>query len=645
MSAKHKTGATTVLIALVSAWIGMLLAGSSLGVDFEGQLIDARFLARNNPTFTALGIYAPPPIDPNIVIIGLDRATYESLPPTLMWNPDYAEVIEHVTKAGAKAIGIDILQTVSLESVKPGGDAALAQALSDSPHVVLIYSIRNASDASSSGQGEATYSIFQNMLTDDNEGNNNLLVDPDGIVRRGYLFRGLAESQSGQVTSVPTLAFQLLRHYLGVPLDPAKIIAGRPFQMGRVTIPWDQEFSIPINYVGPGYTFPYVSFVKAKAMAEQGNDQFFKEKFAGKIVLLGEANPMDVKMTPYFGSEHAMTPGVEVHANLLNTILTNRYLSIPKPAQAHLLTVILALLMVAVVSLVPSRMTIPALLGTLLGEVWLSALLFSRAALELPMVEPLSASALTGLGALLLRLLVTDRKATQVRGMFEKYVTPQVVQELMKHPGELVLGGERVEATVVFTCIKGFANIAHELNNPKAVIGFLNQYFEAMAVVIERHQGTLQCYLGDGLMIIFNAPIRQAYHARRACHMALEMLEELEKLNARRQAEGKFTYHMKIGINTGQIVVGNLGAPSRMGYTSIGDTVNLSSRIKDATKALDCQILCSRSTYEAAGDAFEFVDRGGVKVKGVDHPIDVFELVGVKAVAPTPLSASTAVAS
>ncbi|MHB2015738.1 MAG: CHASE2 domain-containing protein [Candidatus Xenobia bacterium] len=605
-----------LVMALVATLLGHLVATSSVGDNLEGRFIDGRFRARDNASFAFLGAYGPPPRDPNIVILGMDRQTYETLTdPTLMWNPYYAEVIEAITRGGARALGIDELQTVSLESVKPGGDVALSHAIASSPHVVLEYPIREV-PGQPPDAGEPTYSIFSKVVGDANEGFNNLLVDADGIVRRQPLFRPL--SQNGKTTLVPAFAMQLVRQYEGD---------------AKLTIPWDRNYTIRINYVGPGHSFPYVSFLQARQMAEQHNDSFFADKFGGKIVLLGEVDNVvyaDMAMTPYFGAQHQMTPGVEVHADIINTILTGRYLKSLSPLGLNLITFILALLVAVVVSVVANRWTIPALLGLLLAEAWLSAVLFTHGNLQLNMVEPLAASAMSGLAALVLRLLVVDRKANVVRGMFEKYVTPQVVQELMKHPDKMTLGGEEVEATVVFTDINSFTTISHELMDPVAIISFLNEYFAVMAEVVDRHRGTLQAFLGDGLQIIFNAPVRQPDHAQRACRMGLEMMEELDKLQKRREAQGKFVYWIKIGINTGKVVVGNLGSSSRMEYTSIGDTVNLSQRIMDATKVYHCDILCSKRTYELAHEEFEFVDHGGAKLDGADEPVPVYEVVRVK---------------
>jgi adenylate cyclase len=191
------------------------------------------------------------------------------------------------------------------------------------------------------------------------------------------------------------------------------------------------------------------------------------------------------------------------------------------------------------------------------------------------------------------------------------------------------MGGDRINATVVFTDINSFTTMSHDMDATE-VITFLNEYFEIMTEICMRHKGTLQSFLGDGLMIIFGAPVKMEDHALRACQMGIEMMEAQEALAKDRLEKGKQAYWIKIGINTGPVVAGNLGSQLRMEYTSIGDAVNMAARIQDATKAVGCDVLMSASTAELVKDQIDCIDRGGVKVKGVDEPIHVFEVVGIK---------------
>lgn len=213
----------------------------------------------------------------------------------------------------------------------------------------------------------------------------------------------------------------------------------------------------------------------------------------------------------------------------------------------------------------------------------------------------------------------------ELKGAFARYVSQEVMDEILQSHGELSLKGDRKQVTVLFSDIRNFTTLA-EGHSPEEVVGFLNEYFEHMIDIIFRNHGTLDKFLGDGLMVLFGAPLedpQQEYHAVRA---AVEMQQELQHLREKWSMDLRAEIQIGIGVHTGQAIVGNIGSSRRMEYTAIGDTVNVASRLETATKTMGTPILVSETTYAATQSRFSYEDRGAIAVKGRQAPVQVFGL-------------------
>jgi adenylate cyclase len=219
------------------------------------------------------------------------------------------------------------------------------------------------------------------------------------------------------------------------------------------------------------------------------------------------------------------------------------------------------------------------------------------------------------------------REKEMITQAFARYVAREVVDELLKDPGRLVLSGERREVTVVFCDIRGFTPLAERLR-PEEVVQLLNEFYELMIAATFRHEGTLDKFLGDGVMAVFGAPIHHADHSLRAVRTALAMRDGVEQLSARRVAAGKDPIAIGIGVSAGEAVAGTVGTQDRMEYTVIGDTVNLAARLEARAKPM--QILISERTHARVAPHVDARPLGGLKVRGKEDEIEVFELVAAR---------------
>ena len=228
------------------------------------------------------------------------------------------------------------------------------------------------------------------------------------------------------------------------------------------------------------------------------------------------------------------------------------------------------------------------------------------------------------------RFFTEERRARDIRRMFSSYVSKRIVDELIKDPSKAKLGGDRKEITVLFSDIRGFTSFS-EKHQPEEVVKLLNEYLGAMTEIVFDHEGTLDKFVGDAIMALWGAPVGQPDHAERAVRCALAMIERLQQLQAKWKSEGKYVIDIGIGINTGEMVVGNMGAEGKkMDYTVIGDNVNLGARLEGLTRQYNNHIIISEFTYEKVKDIVRVNELGSVTVKGKQKPVVIYDLVGLK---------------
>ncbi|MEQ1870415.1 MAG: adenylate/guanylate cyclase domain-containing protein [Vicinamibacterales bacterium] len=467
------------------------------------------------------------------------------------------------------------------------------------------------------------------------------IFDPDGPLRHSVPF-----VRTGR-TAIPSLGVAAAIRAGETP-PSAVYIDGDWLRIGDAAMPLQQrrtrnadgattyQWSL-VNFRGPAFlddltTRPYASYRAFDLISAENallNDQkpeIDPAVFRGKIVFVGATATalFDAFETPF---AQGKMPGMQVHASVADDILSHRFVG-PTGRGARWLTVAAMGLMVGLAATTqPASWATAALLLSvgLLG--WGSLALFARGT-WINLSQPILASSLALFGGVAYQFFVEGREKRKMQRLFGQYVSKDVFARLVEHPELARLGGERREMTVLFSDIRGFTTVT-ERGQPEDTVQMLNEYFTRMVEVVFKHKGTLDKFVGDMVMALFNAPLDDADHAEHAVQAALEMIDELQRLNARWKAEGRFAeLDIGIGVNTGPMIAGNIGSEAIMSYTVIGDAVNLGSRLESLNKQYGTRIIISDATRKQLSGRYKFKALGDVVVKGKTQPVEIFEVVG-----------------
>lgn len=324
-------------------------------------------------------------------------------------------------------------------------------------------------------------------------------------------------------------------------------------------------------------------------------------------------------------------PMLGTHANILNTILQGKFLKQINPQINLTIILSLSLLIGLGISFLPPIQSLIFTAGVSCLYCLVSSLLFNWQGLLIDIIKPLSAILLSYAGINSYNFATEAKEKRWIRKAFGHYVSKNIMEEILKDPSKLKLGGQRKILTVLFSDIRGFTTYS-EKHEPEEVTAILNEYLNEMTEVVFKHNGTLDKYVGDEIMAIFGAPSAQEQtdHAQRAVLTALEMMEKLKQLQEKWLKEGKEPFDIGIGINTGPMLVGNMGSTERMDYTVIGDSVNLGARIEALTRQYNNHIIIGEATYDYVKDLVEVKKLDEVKVKGKEKPALIYEVLGLK---------------
>jgi len=445
----------------------------------------------------------------------------------------------------------------------------------------------------------------------------NMVPDPDGVVRAAPMAMALGENM------VAPLAIQTLRFsgkdpsWLILDLEPFGI-AGIQWEGGW--IPTSEEGFLIINYRGRARTFPYVSAVDVL------KERIERDQIREKIVLVGAVATgiYDLRVTPL----DPIFPGVEVHATIVDNILRGDYIQRPGWVSIVDLLVLLSLGIFLGTLFPRLRPMTGALLMLVVfwGQLYLNAQVLINQGYWLNAIYPSLLVPLSYLGVTVHKYVLEEKEKRRLKGAFQVYVAPAVVQQITKDPKALKLGGEQKVLTVLFSDIRGFTTISEGLR-PEELVLLLNEYLTEMTQVIFRHEGTLDKYIGDAIMAIYGAPLPQADHPLRACLSAVEMMEAPKLLRERWRPRGLPELDIGIGINTGEMVVGNMGSERRFDYTVMGDNVNLASRLEGLNKQYGTHILVSEFTASYLKDKILCREVDLVRVKGKSKPVRIYEIL------------------
>ncbi|HSF38385.1 MAG TPA: adenylate/guanylate cyclase domain-containing protein [Thermoanaerobaculia bacterium] len=620
--------------------LGLGLAAALLALLLQGWLRPVELVA----TDLLMRLRGPQPADPRITIVDIDETGIDGVGRWPWRRIHMARLIDRLKADGARVIALDaVFSEPSLHDADAdlsGDDRALAESIRRAGNVVLGYFFRQQA-GSPPPPGALAGAAF-----------NAVFEPPEGIPiprRRGVeanlpLFARAAAAQGffshereGGVLRHYSLA---VRHgggaYPPLALRAAGLFLGQSeltlasqsgvavIEIAGRAVHANERGELWVNYRGPRKTYPTVS------AAHVLNGTFQPGTFRDRLVLVGlsESGLADLQASP-FGE----MPGVEVHANVADDLLNGTYIrDTGMLAGLSLAALVLLALAVALLVLRTERHLTGALLAAALVLAWpvLAYWAFVTAGWHLQAVSPVLAGSLALVGSLRYRVATEEARAQRIKQTFQHYVSGAVVDEMLRHPERVKLGGERRQMTVLFSDIRGFTSISETLD-PEALVQLLNELFTPMTRIVLDHGGTLDKYMGDALMAFFGAPLNQPDHAARACRATLAMRDELVRLNAGWHATGKLPPHLTLGIgiglNSGEMSVGNVGSEAVFGYTVIGDNVNLGSRIEGLNKDYGTQILVSESTREAAGDGLLFRELDWVRVKGKLQPVGLHELL------------------
>ena len=599
----------------------------------ETLLVDVRFRLRN--------VIRPPPPPDNIVIVAIDE---QSLARHGRWpwpRTLQASLMERVLACDPKVLAVDIFYP---ESESPEHDQALARVLSENRER-LVTALGFEVDPDTPFTGEIPDPLYDSAIprierlsalrpVDAHRvllppepiasaaefGHVYSLPDRDGKLRWDVLYLRMGEEY------FPSLPLQTARIALGLPQDAVRVVGGAGVRLGETLIPTDAFGRLHINYLGREGSFPYVS--SSDVLAGTVPCSAFHERavFLGTTAIA----TYDLKTSPF----SANLPGVEKNATVAHNLLVANPIR-QAPLLANLAVVLVfGLALVRVGRLAGARNTLIVYLLAAGLYALSNILFFAHCNLRIQLAYPLFMVAAQSMFVISFRYLSEERRAREIRRIFSSYVTERVVGELIRHPELTRLGGERREITILFSDIRDFTVFSEE-NEPEEVVAVLNEFLGAMTEVIFRWEGTLDKFVGDEIMAFWGAPIAQEDHAETAVRCALDMVTRLVELHDSWKARGKKPLDIGIGINTGEVIVGNIGAEGKkMEYTVIGDAVNLAARTEALTRRYTSHILITEFTCEKVREHIRSRRIGHclvqglevVRVKGKERPVKMFRV-------------------
>ncbi|MEG6523084.1 CHASE2 domain-containing protein [Desulfotomaculum sp. 1211_IL3151] len=555
-----------------------------------------------------------------VVVVAVDEASINKIGPLAWPRSVHAKLLEGLKEA--KVVGFDMVFDSPSSAAE---DQAFAESITRHGKVVLAGSFTYAKD----DLGH----LEQRLLTPHpyfmsaglaGLGFANTPTDPDQVIRRATLV-------DVNTFDIPFPSFGMAVALVAQDIDPRDIqLANNQLMVGKNNIPIDNSNRALVNFWGPRGAFTTISYVDV--LGGKVAASFFKDK----IVLIGDTTAMghDEWPTPFTTTNMVLsgslpTPGVEIHASTVNSFMTNRWFRQTSP---FINIIFLALAGFATSFLVAGRGPWKGLLGTLFLVAIAVAVVFLswQAHWWVNLAAPIVLIFLTYAATTATDFMQAEMARRKTKAMFSRYLSPDVVNELMQSPDQVSLGGKRQELTIMFCDIRGFTAYS-EGKAPEEVVSRLNEYLTAITHVIFRHGGMLDKYLGDGLMAIFGAPVFYEDHIERAIRASVEIQKAIGNLNQKWTAQGTPALNVGVGINSGSVLVGNVGSPERMDYTVIGEDVNLASRVEGLTKNFGTLIVISERSVQKLPDncelrsSLEFL--GQAEVKGFTLPIGVYTVV------------------
>jgi adenylate cyclase len=574
---KNKLAKTLFVSIVISAVVILIMIVGFLGT-WEKVISDA--------------FYSPSNTLDDIVIVAIDDDSLGELG-LLPWPRSYyAKVIDQVNQSSV--IGIDIIFDLETNTEN---DTKLANSIKNA-NVILGIEYTSFTFINDELYGESLNkpnTIFGSIGVDFEAGFVNVYQDSDGVVRSFNPYISGIENHNHFSTVI-------VKEFTGIP-------------------PEFEQYRMLINYYAEPGGYKYISF----------SDVYFNRTdpayFDGKIVLIGVTSPVEHDDYTVPISNQDM-PGVEIHANLVQSILTRDYINYQDDISAFGIIILFGLLTGLLLYKFKIYIATIFLVILVIVYVYASVNIFSDGTI-MKILYPILSIVMVSFALVVVYYRTEERGRRWITSIFGKYVSPVVIDNLIKNPDMINLGGEKRNITIFFSDIRGFTTISEKLK-PEELVHLLNEYLTEMTSIIIKDEGLVDKYMGDAIMAFWGAPLEQPNHPEMACSSSLEMMEKLGELQKKWKKEGIPSFNIGIGLNSGDAIVGNMGSSSRFDYTAMGDNVNLASRLEGLNKIYGTNILITENTQKAISDKFETRKLDVVRVKGKKKPILIYELVSKK---------------
>lgn len=604
----------------------------------------------------------------NIVIIDLDNRSLKEVG-QWPWSRDtVSELLINLTNAGVGLVGFDIVfaeedRTNPTKIIKkyniqttqeiPDNDEYFASIISQTP-TILGYQFQLSKDDFAEQRTPDIPAIFiEKNLTDNNKG---LVINAFGtilnlpIIQQSSYSSGFFNNvpdESGVVRSVPLIIKYNEQIYPSLALEIIRVISDikkvfinydengvESIQLGDFMIPTDRYGRSIVNFRGGAKSFQYISAVDIL------NNNFDKKDIEGKIAIVGTsaAGLLDLRATPF----ESVYPGVEVHANIIDNILTKNFISKPSWVDGlnilHIFILSFIIIMLVAYSPLYVALTIITLVAVL--DIYLIFLSLFTYGLILNILFPILTIIISSISAITLNYFLEQKQTKAIKNKFASKVSKEVMESLLANPDDTSFSAMEKEVTVFFSDVRGFTNISESMPNAKVLIEFMNEYMDPMTDIIINQHGTVDKFIGDAIMAYWNAPGNVPDHAERAVIATMEQLHMLDELNKKFEKDERFVDVVKmskengvpvvdigIGLNSGVVIAGEMGSSQRSDYTVIGDPINLGARLESLCKFYNSKCNISNFTKEKINNEnyiFRFLDL--VTVKGKKEPIEIWQI-------------------
>ncbi|MCB0344003.1 MAG: CHASE2 domain-containing protein [Bdellovibrionales bacterium] len=598
LDASLKKRRYVISAGVIAGIIGFLIAISPLGRTLDYLFYDYLFVMRGER-----------PVSPNIVVVGIDEPSFAQLGEQWPWSRKlHAQLVDKLFEAGAKTVAFDVLFA---EQSDPEGDTALRDAVERHPQVVLGAQY----DVLKTPHGDVVSLILPSDKVAGpatEVGLVTMSIDDDGFVRRVPIVQGGYEALSMK-------AAQMYARETGA----------------RINLPsWFAEGGreLAINFVGPPPSFRSASYYQALNPSENLPPNFFE----GALVLVGlnvkhqvnvQAGGLDRLPYPFTRSGAGYTAGVMLHAHAASSILEGSYIRELSDTIKLTFAAAAAVAFPFALAIMSTWAAAAVVLIIVFGTTVDAYVLLVRSNYYLPAVYFVIPIVFVYVSILASRLWITWNDKQFIRRAFSTYLSPKLVSELINNPDSLKLGGEGVEATVLFLDLQGFTALSEQLK-PEELITVVNRFLGELSEIVVESDGMIDKFIGDAIMAVWGAPFRDVDHAERACRAALKMKKRAVQL-ARHDPLGKLL-KVRIGINSGMMVAGNVGGGRSFNYTVLGNQVNLASRLEGANKHYGSTIIVGEETAKLVSLSFELRELDRIRAVGKTDSVVVFELLAEK---------------